>query len=82
MRLWERVLRFLVNDRWEGCHVPTPGKRKAAYERRLGEHKAAEALRKERLGQAFDLMASQRLTTPKTIRLPQDKKPAELRVVK
>lgn len=66
-----RILKFLVNDRWERCHAPSDAERKALYYRRLGEYKAQEELRKERIGQAFDFMASKRLhTKPGRVPLP------------
>jgi len=82
VNFFKRLSRWLDGDRWRQCNVPTPGERKAEWQRRLGEAKAEEELRKERLGQAFDLMASRKLATPKTNRLPGSKKPKLLRVVK
>jgi hypothetical protein len=45
---------FFPVSRWSQCHAPTDYERLAAYERRLGEHKAQQWLRNERIAQVFD----------------------------
>jgi hypothetical protein len=69
MPRWLRRLLF-PPSRWQGCHAPTEYERMAAYERRLGEHKASQWMRNERVAQAFDARAAvQPKVTPK---LPSD----------
>jgi hypothetical protein len=66
-----RLLRFLFPPSpWKGCHAPTAYERMAAYERRLGEHKAQNWMRNERIAQVFDSRATvQAKVAPK---LPAD----------
>lgn len=69
------ILRFLKNlflppSRWQGCHAPTDYERMASYERRLGEYKAQQWMRNQRLAQAFDARATVQVkVSPK---LPSD----------
>jgi hypothetical protein len=69
-----RFLRFLFAppSRWNGCHQPTDYERLAAYERRLGEHKANQWLRNERIAQAFDARTSESVRAPFQPKLPND----------
>jgi hypothetical protein len=69
-----RFLRFLLAppSRWSGCHQPTDYERLAAYERRLGEHKAAQWLRNERVAQAFDARTSESVRPKFTPKLPDE----------
>lgn len=65
--MFKRLLRFLFPpSQWEGCHAPTAYERMALYERRLGEHKAQQWMRNERIAQVFDQRATVRQKfTPK-----------------
>lgn len=69
MKTFLRSLLFPPSP-WRQCHVPTNGERLAQYERRLGEHRAQQRLRDERMAQAIDARAIVRpVVTPK---LPAD----------
>lgn len=73
------ILRTLLiaPSRWRRCHAPTQAERVAQYELRLGQHRAALALRKATTAQVFDL-ATARSVRPKIApRLPADIQPAE-----
>ena len=68
---------FFPAPRMAGCTPPTEADRLAAYERRLGEHKAQERLRQARALQVFDDRATVR---PKiSPKLPQDRKVVPIR---
>lgn len=63
---------FLPRPGMAGCTPPTEAERLAAYERRLGEHKALERLRQARVAQLLDERAAVRpVIRPK---LPEDRK--------
>lgn len=71
--MFSRLLRFLFPpSRWSGCHAPTDYERLAAYEKRLGEYKAAQWLRNERIAQTFDARTSQSVRPKFTPKLPND----------
>ncbi len=59
-------------SRWSGCHAPTDYERMAAYERRLGEHKASKWMRNERVAQAFDARTSESVRPKITPKLPEE----------
>jgi len=67
----KRLLTFLFPpSRWTGCDPPTRAQRLANYELRLGQHRAEQRMRAERVDQLFDERASvQPKVTPK---LPRD----------
>jgi hypothetical protein len=71
MTLWQRFNRFLFPpSKWSGCDQPSDYDRLAAYEIRLGQHKAKQWLRNQRIAQVFDSRATvQPKVTPK---LPSD----------
>jgi hypothetical protein len=71
MTLWQRFNRFLFPpSKWSGCDAPSDYDRLAAYEIRLGQHKAKQWLRNQRIAQVFDSRATvQPKVTPK---LPND----------
>lgn len=71
MNIVKRILRFLFPpSRWQGCHRPSDAQRLAAYEVRMGEHRAQQRLRAERIAQQLDAVAIVR--TKVTPRLPAD----------
>lgn len=56
-RIW-RV--FFPPSRWQYCQPLSEAERKAYYEIRLGQHKAAERMRQARVAQVFDDRATVR----------------------
>jgi len=50
--------RFLFPDPWAGTKPPDQWEREAAWERRMGEHRAQQALRKRRVFRDFDERAT------------------------
>jgi hypothetical protein len=73
MSLLTRLSRFLFPpSRWQGCHAPTEYERLAAYERRLGEHKAQQWIRNERIAQVFDSATAQRVRPKFNPKLPDE----------
>jgi hypothetical protein len=73
MTIAQRLWRFLFPpSRWQGCHAPTAYERLADYERRLGEHKAAQWIRNERIAQVFDSRTSESVRRKFTPKLPSD----------
>lgn len=71
--MWRKLLRFLFPpSRWNGCHAPTDYERLASYERRLGEHKAQQWMRNERVSQAFDYVAATRVRPKFKPKLPDE----------
>ncbi len=73
MTIAQRLWRFLFPpSRWQGCHAPTDYERLADYERRLGEHKAAQWMRNERIAQVFDARTAEGVRQPFTPKLPSD----------
>jgi len=73
MKLLQRLSwLFFPPSRWQGCHTPTDYERLATYERRLGEYKAQQWLRNERIAQVFDQATASRVKSAFTPKLPDE----------
>lgn len=52
---------FFPPDQWASCEPPSEAQRLAQWELRLGQHRAAERLRAERVQRVMDMRATVRV---------------------
>ena len=73
MKLLIKLLHvFFPPSRWNKCGEPTPWGRAARYERKLGEYRAEQVLKKAMLDQRIDAFTSTRVRPATNPKLPKD----------
>lgn len=63
---------FVAPDPWRGCHVPTDAERLAQYHLRLGQHKAALAMKAAKSAQVIDLYTARSVRAAVKPKLPKE----------